>query len=45
LATGIQLLGLGLITVGVMMFSIPVGLIVAGAAATVIGIALERNKK
>jgi hypothetical protein len=45
MATGIQLVGLGLITAGVMMFSIPVGLVVLGIFATMVGIALERNKK
>lgn len=45
MAAGIQLLGLGLITAGVMMFSIPVGLIVLGVFSTLVGIALERNKK
>lgn len=45
MATGIQLLGLALITTGVMMFSVPVGLIVLGAFAVLVGIALERNAR
>jgi len=44
LATIIQLVGLGLITVGVMLFSVPLGLIIAGASAVLVGLSLERNK-
>jgi hypothetical protein len=45
MATGIQLVGLALITAGVMMFSVPVGLIVFGIFSTLVGVALERNSK
>jgi hypothetical protein len=44
LATIIQLVGLGLITTGVMLFSVPLGLIVAGTSALLVGLALERTK-
>jgi hypothetical protein len=44
LATIIQLVGLGLISLGVMLFSVPLGLIIAGAAAVLVGLSLERNK-
>lgn len=40
----IQLVGLGLITSGVMLFSVPLGLIVAGLSAVLVGLALERTK-
>lgn len=40
----VQIIGLGLVTVGVMMFSIPLGLVVAGIFAVLVGVALERNK-
>lgn len=44
MATMIQLVGLGLITAGVILFSVPLGLIVAGISALLVGLALERTK-
>jgi len=44
LATMIQLVGLALLTSGAMIFSVPLGLIVAGISALLVGLALERTK-
>ena len=43
MSTVIQLAGLGLIVLGVLLLSIPVGLIVAGVAAVVVGLAVSNN--
>jgi len=45
LSSIVQLLGLVLVSIGVFMFSVPLGLIAAGIFATLVGVALERNKK
>ena len=44
MATMIQLVGLALLTSGAMIFSVPLGLIVAGISALLVGLALERTK-
>ena len=41
MSTGLQLVGLGLITAGTLLLSIPVGLIVAGIAAVLVGVSLN----
>lgn len=44
MSTVLQLLGLGTITAGVMLMSIPIGFIVGGIALTLIGYALGQQK-
>jgi hypothetical protein len=39
MSTALQLVGLGLVTTGALLLSIPVGLIVAGAIVIIIGLA------
>lgn len=43
MATALQLIGLTAISVGVLLFSIPLGLVVAGALITAIGYSLGRS--
>jgi len=43
-ATSLQILGLAIVTAGVFLLSVPVGLIVAGAAVTVVGISVGMNE-
>jgi uncharacterized membrane-anchored protein YitT (DUF2179 family) len=43
MATVIQIIGAALIVAGIGLFSIPAAVIVAGVAAVLFGIALERN--
>jgi hypothetical protein len=43
MATAIQAIGAALIVAGIGLFSIPAAVIVAGLAAVLFGIALERN--
>jgi uncharacterized membrane-anchored protein YitT (DUF2179 family) len=43
MATAIQAIGAALIVAGIGLFSIPAAVIVAGVAAVLFGIALERN--
>lgn len=42
MSTVIQILGLTAITAGAALFSVPLGLIVGGAALVIIGLAVER---
>lgn len=44
MSTALQLVGLATVTGGVMLLSIPIGLIVGGIALTVIGYALGRQQ-
>lgn len=44
MATTLQLIGLGTITLGVMLLSIPVGLIVCGVTIAAVGYALGRQQ-
>lgn len=44
LASFLQLLGFVMVSVGAWMYAVPLGMVVSGAALTLVGLALERSK-